>query len=121
MELELSIIDNLKMAELRKLSKERQLTLEKGATKVDFQIALKTYEEFCQMQAATIELVSSDPEEEAVDVEEEKEDEEGDYIGTEQELQQGEEETQLIGARSPVRSSVSFTSLILEVLEDRMA
>ncbi|KAJ1193555.1 hypothetical protein NDU88_002852 [Pleurodeles waltl] len=83
MELERSIIDNLLMAELRKICKERGQTLEKWATKVDFQRAC---EEVHRVQDATREWEGNDPEEEEENVEKEQDNEEGDGVVTSPDL-----------------------------------
>ena len=53
MVVELSSLEGVNLAELRKLSKERGITLIKGSTKVDYQIALRAWEEVCLLQATT--------------------------------------------------------------------
>ncbi|KAJ1136939.1 hypothetical protein NDU88_003353 [Pleurodeles waltl] len=77
MKLWLSIIENHNVSVMRILYKERGLTLGKKATKVDFQISLRVYEEVYRMKAAISEQERDDPKNEKLDVEDEGGIEEG--------------------------------------------
>ncbi|KAJ1194535.1 hypothetical protein NDU88_003823 [Pleurodeles waltl] len=80
----------LMVPELRNLCKERGLTMGKRDTEVDFQIALRGFEEFCRMQALIDDQEGDYRGDEDVDMK--NEDEEGNALVMGLDMQQEKEE-----------------------------